>query len=145
MGILFNPLEYSREEIVRWCWLRGIEWGRWPLFVAQPIVPVLFIFFSWWKITIAVVVLTWLWAFIRYRYISISLADLGCLIAHLKWPFSVGVGIYFLVKGHYLLAALSGFWPIITLVLQLVTPRIRIGKLQERFLNELGFTLEIEG
>ena len=144
MGILFNPLECSREEIMRWCWLRGIEWGRWPLFVAQPIVPVPFIFFSWWKITIAVVVLTWLWTLIRYRYVSISLADLGYLIAHLKWPLSVGVGIYFLAKGHYLLAALSIFWPIITLILQLITPRIQIGKMQERFLNELGYTCETE-
>ena len=144
MSLLFNSSEYTGEEILRWCWLRGVEWGRWPLFVAQPIVPVLFIFFSWWKITVVVVLLTWLWAFIRYSYISIILADLGCLFAHLKWPLSVGVGIYLLTEGRYLLAALSALWPLVTLILQFITPRMQIGKMQERFLNELGLSKERE-
>ena len=141
MSILFSPREYTYEEVSRWCWLRAIEWGRWPLFIAQPIAPILFIFFPWWKIVIAVVVLDWLWTLIRYKYISIILADLGCLIVYLKWPLSVGVGIYFLVMGNYLLSAFSVFWPIITLILQFITPPMQIGKIQELLLNKVEVML----
>lgn len=101
-------------------------------------------FVSWWKVAIAVVALTWLWAAIRYRFVSIVLADLGCLFAHLKWPLSIGVGIYMLVKGRHFLAVLSALWPLVTLILQFITPRMQIGKMQERFLNELGLSKEME-
>ena len=94
-GVLWNPLEHSDDENLRWCWLRAIEWGKWPLFIAQAIVPILYLFLPWWWIVIAVVILTWLWAFIRYKYINITLVDLGPLVVYLKWPISVGIGIYF--------------------------------------------------
>lgn len=139
-GVLWNPLEHSDDENLRWCWLRAIEWGKWPLFIAQAIVPILFLFLPWWWIVIAVVILTWLWAFIRYKYINITLADLGPLVVYLKWPISVGIGIYFLIKHNYFLAVISTFWPLITLILLAFSPPTQIGKLQKIFIARLGYT-----
>lgn len=145
IGVIWNPSEHSDDENLRWCWLRAIEWGDWPLFISQPIIPILFLFFPWWQIVIAIVILTWLWAFIRYKYINITLADLGPLFVLLKWPISVGVGIYFLIKHNYFLAVISTFWPLITLLIShFFSPHIQIGKLQKIFMDRLGYTRRAE-
>ena len=93
--IVHNPLLYTDEENLKWCWLRAIEWGQWPLFSAQLIAPVLLLFFQWWQIAVTVVILTWAWTLIRYKYVNIILAGLGPFIIILKWPVSIGMGIYF--------------------------------------------------
>lgn len=144
IGVIWNPSEHSDDENLRWCWLRAVEWGNWPLFIAQPIIPILFLFFPWWQIVIAIVILTWLWAFIRYKYINITLADLGPLFVHLKWPISVGIGIYFLIKHNYFLAVISAFWPLITLLILHFSPPTQIGKLQKIFMARLGYTRRVE-
>lgn len=144
IGVIWSPLEHSDDENLRWCWLRAVEWGKWPLFITQPIIPILFLFFSWWQPVIAIVILTWLWAFIRYKYVNITLADLGPLFVYLKWPVSVSIGIYFLIKHNYFLAVISTFWPLITLMLQSFSPPTQIGKLQKIFMDRLGYTRKIE-
>jgi hypothetical protein len=137
--IIHNPLLYTNDENLKWCWLRAVEWGQWPLFTAQLIAPILLLFCHWWQIAIAVVLLTWLWAVIRYKWVSIMLVGLGAYITVLKWPVAIGVGIYFLVKGEYPLAAVSGFWPLITLLLMWLTPSTKIGVIQTTLMNKLGY------
>lgn len=39
--MLWNPHENSDQENLRWCWLRAVEWGKWPLFVSQPLLPLM--------------------------------------------------------------------------------------------------------
>lgn len=137
--MLHNPDLYSDEENLRWCWLRAVEWGQWPLFTGQLICPVLFLRFTWWHVAAAVVVLTWAWALIRYSFVSLTLVATGPWITVLKWPVSLGIGVYFVMKGSYQLAALSGLWPVITLALMWVTPAMRIGVMQTTLMNRLGY------
>jgi len=137
--IVHNPLLYTDEENLKWCWLRAIEWGQWPLFVAQLIAPVLLLFFQWWQIAVTVVILTWVWTLIRYKYVNITLAGLGPFIIILKWPVSIVMGIYFLIKADYLLVAIAVLWPLITLLLMWLTPFTKIGVIQTALMNKIGY------
>ena len=136
---IHNPHYYTKKENLLWCWLRAVEWGAWPLFSAQLVAPLLFLFFSWWQVAIAVVILTWAWTLIRYNYVNIILVGLGPFVIILKWPVSIGIGIFFLIKNNYLLAAISAFWPVITLLLMWLTPPTKIGVIQTALMNKLGY------
>lgn len=135
----WSPFEHSDDENLRWSLLRALEWGGWPLFVAQPVAPILFLVFPWWQVAVVILILNWLWALVRYKYISLTLASFGCLFVRLKWFAAIGVGIYFLVEGNYFLAVISALWPIITLIMGLVSPPFQTGKLQGLFMNKLGY------
>lgn len=137
--IIHNPLLYTDKENLKWCWLRAVEWGEWPMFMAQLIAPILFLLFAWWYVTIVVVILDWLWTLIRYRYISVTLVGLGPIVTLLKWPVSIGMGIYFLVNGNYLLGVVCALWPVITLILMFLTPPTKIGMIQTALMNKLGY------
>lgn len=137
--IIHDPLLYTDEENLKWCWLRAVEWGEWPLFVGQLIGPILFLKFSWWYVAVAIVILTWVWALIRYRFVSIALAGIGPWVIILKWPTSIGIGVYFLVTGNYQYAIVSVLWPVIALFLMWVTPRSKIGVIQTTLMNKLGY------
>lgn len=61
----WNEYEHTDEENLKWSWLRAVEWGAFPIFVTQPIIPFLIFFFDW-KIIIGVIIIcNWLWNFIR--------------------------------------------------------------------------------
>ena len=132
---IHNPDHYNEKENLQWCWLRAVEWGGWPLFLAPP----LFMIVSWWQVTIAVIILTWAWTLIRYNYVNIILVGLGPFVIIFKWPVSVGIGIYFLINNNYLLAVISAFWPVITLLLMLLTPPTKVGVIQTALMNKLGY------
>jgi len=137
--VIHNPRLYTDAENLKWCWLRAIEWGEWPLFVGQLICPILFLTFPWWSVAVAVVILTWVWALIRYRFASIVLAGTGPWVIILKWPVSIGIGVAFLIRSNYQLATVSALWPLITLVLMWLTPKTKIGVIQTAFMKRLGY------
>lgn len=97
--VIHNPRLYTDDENLRWCWLRAVEWGQWPLFVGQLIGPVMLLMFTWWYVAAAIVILTWVWALIRYRFVSIVLAWSGPCVIILKWPVSLWHGPFFLGDG----------------------------------------------
>jgi hypothetical protein len=131
---LFQTL--TDEEIHQWIFLRSNEWSFWPLFVTQPFAPILFLFMRYELVITIIVILNLLWIFIRHRYYNMWLARVGSNIVVLfKWPFSIVVGIYFLIIGNYLLAGLSMLWPFITLILLRVSiPTGRINFLKITYL-----------
>ncbi len=131
--------KYSDEENLKWCLLRGTEWGDWPLFITQPIVPILLLYFHWWNIIFTLVALTWMWALIRYKYVSVILARYGAYFVFSKWFVSVGIAIYFLTKEQYFLAVFSGFYPLILIVIMFFVPPTKIGVLQNKFMYKLGY------
>ena len=140
--IFYNQRNYSDEENFRWCLLRGTEWGAWPLFVTQPIVPILLLYFHWWYIIFTLVALTWIWALIRYKFVSVILARYGAYFVFSKWFVSIGMAIYFLTKEQYFFAVFSGFYPLILLVIMFLVPPTKIGVLQNMFMNKLGYEKE---
>ena len=129
---------WNEADISRWCSLRAIEWGEWPLFLAQPIVPALLAFVPWWQPVVAVVLLTWLWYPVKSRFISVTALRLAVFAVHLKWPISIGMAIFFVVSGRYWTAVLAGLWPIATAVLMLLTPPSETRELERLLLARLA-------
>lgn len=123
-------LTWTDEEKERWTLLRAIEWGKWPLFVAQPFAPLLLVILPWWVVIAALVAATWLWSAVRYRLVSVGLLRFGSYFVHLKWPVCIAAAIYFISAEDYVLAAMAGLWPVVTLVLMLLTPPTMIVVIQ---------------
>jgi len=135
----WNPLEHGDAENLRWSSLRALEWGAWPAFISGPIVPLLLPFFEWWKVIGMVAVLTVLWSFIRYKYISLAIASFGAYFVLLKWVTCPAVALYLLLRHEYMLALLAVFWPKLSGLLGIFVGGVRIGALQEMFMNKLGY------
>jgi hypothetical protein len=136
----FQRLQFSvlfDKDNERILLLRALEWGNWPLFIVQPIAPVLLLFIDWWKLLIGVMLLDWVWALIRFRYQSIILALFAAIFVRLKWISSIALGIYFLIKQAYFLSILSFLWPIITMLLVYFTPPFEVGRMQNMFRDKL--------
>jgi hypothetical protein len=131
LAIVLDP---DRDRILL---LRSTEWANWPLFIFQPIVPVLFLLIPWWGIIIGILILSYTWTLIRNRYHSLNLALLGAFFVRLKWPVSIIMAMVFLLSGQYVRSVLSALWPVVTMFLMLFIPVTELGPIQERFRNQL--------
>ncbi len=127
----------SQEYRERWCTLRAIEWGQWPLFIAQVIAPIALIFLPWESVTASVLAVSWLWCFIRTKFISLYLADIGALIVHLKWIVSIGSAAYLALAAEYKIAVLALLWPFATLLLMSLVPSTPIGVIEALFIRRV--------
>jgi hypothetical protein len=137
-GFFWRVEQTTLEESEQFVTLRSLEWLRWPLFVSQPVVPVMFFFLEWWKVVIGVVVVMWLWALIRNSFVSVKLADVGCLFVKLRWFASIAVGLILLVFKHEIVAGLvAALWPIAVLLLTIITPPGNLGLIAQRFREQL--------
>jgi len=137
--IFYNPNTATNAENLQWAWLRAVEWGNWPLFIAQPIAPILFRYYTWWHVILCILIISWAWCLIRYKFISIILMDLAITFVHLKWPISIIIGILFLREHNYFYAAISSFYTIINLVMILFVPSVKIGVIQKNIMSAFGY------
>lgn len=137
----WRPSEHSNEDNLRWCWLRAVEWGRWPIFLSQPIAPVLLLWFTWTYVVPGTIVLNVVWAlFMRYRFVSVAAADAGALFVLLKW-ISWPVSAALLFMWHRQPEAwIAALWPALIFFLG-VFPTTRIGRIQIMFMRALGYEL----
>ena len=37
--LVWNPADHSDQDNLTWSFLRAVEWGRWPIFLSQPVAP----------------------------------------------------------------------------------------------------------
>jgi hypothetical protein len=88
---------------------------------------------------VCIVFLNLVWSFVRYRFVSPLLADLGSDVVHLKWPVSLCCGWLLWRKGVVIPALLAGGWPVVTLVLMIFSRPTRIGTLQNMFMASIGY------
>jgi hypothetical protein len=137
---MWNPDEHSEEENARWCWLRAIEWGRWPLFLSQSVAPLLLLRLPVGTVVAVFVALNLLWAGVRYRFVSVPMATAGALIALPKWLVCAGCALYlYYAAGDTDRALVALLWPLIVLLIG-VFPTTRAGVLEARFQAALGLT-----
>ena len=136
---IWNPHHYTDQENLQWCWIRAIEWGIWPAFITIPVVPVLFLFFTWWKVICAIIILTILWAFVRYRFVNLTLATLGVYFVFLKWITCPVVALLLVLKHEYVLAILALIWPLLAANIGIFVGGSQIGIIQKMFMAELGY------
>jgi hypothetical protein len=88
-------------DLHRWLFLRAVEWIDWPVFLSQPVVPILLIFYGWRYVFGALIIIDLLWAFIRYSFVSPSLSNFGAkFVTWIKWPATIGSAIYLLFVVH---------------------------------------------
>jgi hypothetical protein len=131
----WDPRIHSGEDNLRWSWLRAVEWGRWPIFLSQPLAPVLLIWWPWREVILAVFVANCIWAvFIRNHFASRGMALLGVYVVAtrwLTWPASV---IYLFFEHKNPEASIALAWPLLILPIGAFTPP-RIGRIQAAFMR----------
>ena len=83
---MWRAQQHSDQENQRWAWLRAIEWIQWPLFISQPVVPVLLYFFEWRCVVLLLILVTFVWRMIVVpARVSVAIADLGPFLVLLKF------------------------------------------------------------
>lgn len=137
---MWNPNQHTDQENLQWCWLRAVEWGRWPIFISQVFAPLMLLVVSWQIVIIFVVALNIMWAFfVRYKYVNINLAFIGALVIKLKWLICPLLGYYFYSRNEKIVAVIALFWPLLIFIIG-AFPTTQIGIIQNMFMNKLGYT-----
>jgi hypothetical protein len=153
--------EHSHEDNLQWALLRAIEWIGWPLFMSQPVVPVLLYFYDWRWILLGLFLLTLLWRVtILQWFVSVRLAGIGLLFVQLKFLTCPLMSFFIWQQGRHIIALLALLYPLVgPLVIQhllmiihtFLGPFIRslspeltmhVGPVQRRFLAALGSPTE---
>lgn len=135
---MWNPKQHTDDENTRWCWLRAVEWGRWPLFISQLYAPPLLLFTQWQYVMGGFFIANLLWATTRYRFINTGMANAIADHMILKWPVTIGCAVYLAWQHQYGIAALALLWPFMAIVLGIVTPT-QIGRIQKTMMRQLGY------
>jgi len=136
---MWRPAEHTDEENLRWCWLRAVEWGAWPLFLSQFFAPILLVLIPWYIVVSGILVANVAWAFVRYRFVSTDLAGLPvAFVVILKWPVSIGSAACLAWQHDYPIAVLAFFWPLAVPLLGVVTP-VNVGRIQSVMMKQLGY------
>ena len=139
---MFDSSNLTSGELVRASWLRSVEWSKWPIFISQPLIPILLLFFPITKIAIALLITGYVWIFVRTHFVSFRLATLGCFLVRLKWPVMIGMGAYFGWHHNWKLSLLSLCSPLVVMILSALVPSTNILPLQHRMYAEVGFDPE---
>jgi hypothetical protein len=130
----------AQQSAVR-CYLRAVEWQEWPAFVAQPIVPILYLYHPWWKILLSVIVLNLLWSTVRTHVISLPLAIVGMLFVRLKWV-AIPIVAFLFARLHLWFGCLLTLaTPIVLPLVGEITPK-PIGlenQISKYFMLQLGY------
>ena len=132
-----NFAGYTDAEIQRWLHLRAIEWSGFPGYISQIIAPILFIFYPWWQVLLAVVLISLPWCIIRYWFVIAELSDKICLlVVWLKWPVCIGSAIYLFIHQQPIAAVVAFIWPFLAGFLTLPG---KVGIIELRFAKSIGY------
>ena len=137
--MFWNANEHSDQENIAWAGLRAIEWGRWPVFISQPLAPVFLMFFQWYWVVLGVFGLNLFWAlFIRYSFSHVNLASFGSIFALLKWISCPTCAVLLFLKANYFYSFLALFWPLLIFIIG-AFPTSQTERIQSNFLTKLGY------
>jgi hypothetical protein len=148
LNIYANLRQYSEPELQRWLHLRAIEWCAWPVFLSQPLVPLLLLIFSPFAVLLGVVIAEFIWRFIRYSFVSPRLVNVGAtFVIFLKWPCAIAAAIYLLVEHRYGVAVLAILWPLIasiasvpaTMIAALFGRHTQVGLVELELAKRVGY------
>jgi hypothetical protein len=134
---MWNPNEHTEDENLQWTWLRAVEWGAWPIFISQPIAPVVLLTFPWWSVIMVTTAANVVWGlFIRYRVVIPTLAFWGAVFVRLKW-LACPIAAYLLWRrGDGGQAAVALLWPLLMAIVPRSLPKVRL--IQNMFMQSLG-------
>jgi hypothetical protein len=153
---MWRAAQHSHSENTHWLLLLSIEWVNWPLFISQPVVPIALYFYEWQQTVLTVIFATVLWRLaIAPRFISVLLADLGPLFIQLKFLTCPIMAFLIWKQGDWTRAVLALLWPVVVLLIQLLSNacgmiatalvrrnvlRAELNGIRERFNQAIGFS-----
>lgn len=128
--VVWNPREHTDQENQEWSSQRASEWSGFPLFLSQPLVPLLLIWFPWKALVLSLIVINIVWGLIvRYRYVSIALADFGSVFHYWKWITCPVAAIYlYYVAEDTHKAVIALLWPLITMLVMFLSRPVDKGR-----------------
>jgi hypothetical protein len=119
---------WTRAEVARYCHLRAIEWASWPAFLAQPVIPLAYLFgCKWWTVLIAAALATFAWAQICLPLVNIRAANVGVYFVWLKWLTIPPSCLILAVRGEFALAGLALATPVVVSFLNFPFLALRVG------------------
>ncbi len=152
---MWRSKQHPDDDNIRWALLRAIEWREWPLFISQPIVPVLLYFYSWTWIVGCLIGVTFLWWFIVAPKFTPTTTAVNTLVYFVWFRFITSpLMAYFLwQRGDLWYAVLALSWPLFGVffakyfLMLLQVPfsfmargkTAQIGLVQERLMDRLGY------
>jgi len=146
---VWNPDNKSDSMNRTWCYLRAIEWSCWPVFLSQPLMPLLFCLSGSivWRILIGIVIANTLWGiFTLKRPVNVLLAEVGIYFALLRFLTAPAAAVYLLLKGNYWLALAAlvspfaaSYLTLINLFIDQVLGIKRTARFENLFLREMGY------
>src|SRR5215471_741205 len=84
--ISWQPGQHTDKENFKWACHRAIEWAHWPIFLAQPVVPVLLYFLPWQPVIILLLVVSFAWwAIVAPRYTPSEAAGVAGYFVALRY------------------------------------------------------------
>ena len=159
-AIFFNPEKHTADETIQWAWLRAVEWLAWPLFLSQPVVPILIANYPWVWVIAGVLAANFIWrATIATFYVSM-VVDMGPVFVATKWIAAPASAAFIYFTQHDLVgAAIALLWPwlgpvaagfvmLIPNGILAATPlgeQAQVGLIQRRFIKMLGTDYDIVG
>lgn len=151
---MWNPAEHTNQENLQWSWLRALEWQNWPIFISQPIVPIMFYFYKWYLVIGIIVLVSFMWqALIVPFFVSPTALFYGVIFDKLKYLTTLIMAFLVFYKYGIMLTILTLVWPFICalicgwiLILPLAILSLtklgkesQTGKIQEKIINEFGY------
>jgi hypothetical protein len=155
VATMWKPEQHSDGENLRWAWLRANEWNQWPLFVSQPIAPVLLYLYPWWWVIASLAVVTFAWRLVvAPRFTPWPGIDNAVYFVLLRFVMSPLMAYLIWKSGHPWVAVLALFWPFAgngMILWLLVWPQAalastaraksaQIGVIQRRLMDRFGYT-----
>jgi hypothetical protein len=107
--------KYGDEQMKRWLFLRAVEWIAWPIFITQPMVPLLLIWFPLWRVLLSIAAASLAWRVVCVFLVSPALSWMGAwFVTVAKWPSALIAAAVLGSRGRYLAAAIALAWPFLT-------------------------------
>jgi len=132
-----NFAGYTDAEVERWLHLRAIEWSGFPGYISQIIAPILFIFYPWWQVLMAVVAISLPWCIIRYWFVIPAFSDKICLlVVWFKWPVCIASAIYLFIHQQPVAAVVALLCPLFA---GFLTPPGKHGIIYLQFAKSIGY------
>jgi hypothetical protein len=139
MNVIDDLKRQPDDYQLKYCWARAVEWKMWPAFIAQPLLPVFYLFYSWKIVLLGLLIVNFAWNLVFCTVIvSLPLAGIGMLWTKLKWIAMVVVFGVCAWHHNWIPAILSLLTPLIAPLIGVLTIRRPVGLIQEFFMLQLG-------
>lgn len=119
MGIRQRFQELEPDKQLEICNARATEWVCFPPVFCQSLIPIAYLFVSWYYVIGAVALASLIWPLVRKQLASFHFATFGVMLAYLRWPVIVLIASYFAYEHDWGLTILTLCTTLIVLLMTL--------------------------